>query len=77
MRNFRPTDEQSMLDFFYHLHDTLVLLGAHGNVAKLVEKPEAISASDVADLRQYNLKLIDATKMKLVNINKREVVIDK
>lgn len=58
------------LEFFHHLHDTLILLGAGERFAKLVENPQAIKEFDVNDLRRYNGKLIDAMKQKMVDINK-------
>ena len=65
----RPADHTVVRDFFHNLHDTLVLLGASANVADLVERPEAITAADVDDLRNFNGKLIAETKWKLVNLN--------
>ena len=62
-------------EFFYHLHDTLVLLGADAKLAALLDNPDAIRAADVDHLRRYNGQLIDATKAKLVNINKLAVVV--
>lgn len=67
-------DPSAAKDFFHHLHNTLVLLGAGSRYATLVENPEAITASDVDDLRRYNLKLVDAVKDKLANIHKLGVV---
>jgi hypothetical protein len=68
-------EKPAIRDFFHHLHDTLVLLGAGANLANLVQSPETINESDVDNLRRYNCKLIDTTKDKLVNINKLAVVV--
>lgn len=70
-----PEQQAAVREFFHHLHDTLVLLGADANLAELVESPETIRAAHVDDLRRYNGKLIDATKYRLVNINKLAVVV--
>lgn len=69
----KQSENSAARDFFHHLHDTLVLLGADEEIANLVETPEMISESHVFDLRRFNGKLIDATKSKLVNINKLAV----
>jgi hypothetical protein len=71
----RQADEPVVRDFFHHLYDTLVLLGADARLARLVENPQAISAADVDDLRRYNGELADATKSKLANLNKLSVVV--
>jgi len=62
--------------FFHHLHDTLTLLGAGQRFAKLVEFPETIKIEDVDALRNYNCKLIDLTKDKLVNLNKIAIFVE-
>ena len=62
-------------DFFHHLHDTLILLGANAQLTELVENPEAIRVAHVDDLRNFNGKLIDTMKDKMVNINKLAVVV--
>ncbi len=63
-------------NFFHHLRDTIILLGGEIEIANLLEKPDEITESDVDNLRRFNCKLIDATKDKLVNINKIKVVVN-
>jgi len=57
-------------DFLHHLHDTIILLGVEDDFANLLKDPNKIIDSDVDKLRALNGNLIDATKTKLVNINK-------
>ena len=59
--------------FFHHLRDTIILLGGEAGLADLLVAPYDIAESDIDRLRQFNCKLIDATKHKLVNINKIKV----
>ena len=61
-------------EFFYHLHDTLVLLGADAKLAELLDNPAAVGASTWTTCR-YNGQLMDATKDKLVNVHKLAVTI--
>lgn len=56
--------------FLHFLHDTLILLGSGSHLANLVNNPDDICQEDIDDLRNFNIKLIDNTKQKLVDINK-------
>lgn len=62
-------------DFFHHLRDTIILLAGEIEIANLLERPDDITEADVNELRRFNCKLIDATKDRLVNINKIKVVV--
>ena len=68
-------DQNTKAEFFHHLRDTIILLSGETEIADLLEKPDDITKSYVDNLRQLNCKLIDATKHKLVNINKIQVVV--
>lgn len=75
LANYCPSRDHIAREFFYHLHDTLVLLGADARLVELLDNPGEICASDVEHLRRYNGQLIDATKSKLVNVNKLAIVL--
>ncbi len=62
-------------NFFYHLRDTIILLGGEARIANMLEYPDSISEFDVDELRRINGRLLDATKEKLVSINKIKVVV--
>lgn len=65
-------EKDSDFDFRYLLRDTIILLGGEGSIADLLKKSldENISEDDVAQLRNYNLKLLDEAKSRICNINK-------
>lgn len=63
-------------DFLYHMRDTVILLGLDRYFADLLSDPGTATEADIDALRKYNGKLIDATKSRLVNINKLAVATD-
>jgi hypothetical protein len=63
-------EQPTLRSFLHHLHDTIILLGGDIAFANLVKNPDMIDESAVNELRQYNGKLVDATKDKLAGINK-------
>lgn len=73
----RPREQQTARKFLHHLHDTLVLLGAPAKLAELVEGPESIRPSHVDALRRYNIRLLEAAKDKLTNVNKIAISVGK
>lgn len=60
-------------DFFHHLRDTLVLLGADVRFADLIEYPDDITHKDLDELRRFNGNLAEAIKTKMTNLNKLAV----
>lgn len=56
-------------EFLHHLRDTIILLGGGTRLANMVERAESATPQDVDELRKTNLRLIDATKDKLVQLN--------
>lgn len=56
-------------EFLHHLRDTIILLGGGTRLADMAKGAESSTARDVAELRQTNIRLIEATKDKLVNLN--------
>lgn len=67
-------DPKVLRTFLHHLHNTLVLLGADIRFAQALNDPGAISEADIAELRNYNVQLINATKGKLVQLHKTALV---
>ena len=65
-------EKDSDFEFRYLLRDTIVLLGGDPHIADLLKKSldESISEDDVAQLRNYTLKLLDEAKSRICNINK-------
>ena len=56
-------------EFLHHLRDTFILLGGGTRLANMVERAESATQQEVDDLRKTNMRLIDAAKDKLVNLN--------
>jgi hypothetical protein len=63
-------NDRNASEFFHHLRDTLILLGADVELADRLESPEPLDASDVDKVRRFNGELVEALKTKLVNISK-------
>ena len=55
-------------EFLHHLRNTIILLGGGTHLANMVERAEAATGADVDELRQLNLRLLDATKDRLASI---------
>lgn len=55
--------------FLHHLRDTIIILGGGTKIANMVENAGTASEADVDELRRVNIRLIDSTKERLVNIN--------
>lgn len=70
-----PANQKTLRRYLRFLHNTLVILGADIRIAVLLNNPEIITETDVAELCQYNLNLIDATKDRLSNLNSKRVEI--
>ena len=56
-------------EFLHHLRTTIIMLGGGTKLANMVERAESASATDVDELRQLNINLIDSAKDRLANIN--------
>lgn len=67
----------TMKEFFYHLHDTIILLGGGTNIAKMVENSESLTQSDVESLKAYNCRLITLAKDRVANIHRMQIRTDK
>jgi len=65
--------DNELIEYVRFLHNTLVLLGCDVRFATLLNNPEIITEADIAELKQYNLNLIDETKDRLANINSKKV----
>lgn len=65
---------QVQRDFLHHLHDTVILLGGGTKVANMIDRTEALSESDVEELRDINYRLITSTKDRLVGVHSTSVV---
>jgi hypothetical protein len=63
--------------FLHHLRDTIVLLGGGTQLANMVERADVVTESDVDEVRRINCRLIDATKERLVNLNKLSIVAER
>jgi hypothetical protein len=61
-------------EFLYHLHDTVILLGLEKRFADLLNRLDRIDEADIEELQRYNGRLLDATKDKLLGINRITVV---
>jgi hypothetical protein len=59
--------------FFHHLHDTIILLGGGMQLANKVKHPDVLTDADVDELRRLNIRLLDRTKQRLVDINKTTI----
>lgn len=68
------TNEES--EFFHHLHDTIILLGGSKEIAHLAANSDAIKPEDVDNLRNYNIKLIEAAKDKLSHIHTTRILVN-
>ncbi len=60
-------------EYLYQLRDTVILLGLDVRFADLLTNPDRIETWDVEELQRENGKLIDATKDKLMNLNRLAV----
>ena len=65
--------EELKSELFHHLHDTIILLGGSSEFANLAEPGADIKLEDVDNLRNYNIRLIDATKDKLSEIHSTKI----
>lgn len=61
--------------FFHHLRDTIILLGGGTHIANMASKPDEISATDVARLKDYNILLETQVKDRLANTNSMTIQI--
>jgi len=59
-------------DFRHHLRDTILLLGGKQEIADLMVKSQdgQIKEADVDALRNYNIGLFSATKLRINTLNK-------
>lgn len=64
---------QEEAEYFHHLHDTIILLGGSKEIAHLAANSDAIKPEDVDNLRNYNIKLIEAAKYKLSEIHSTKI----
>lgn len=55
--------------FLHHLRDTIIILGGGTKLADMAECAESATEADIDELRRVNIRLIDSTKERLVNIN--------
>jgi hypothetical protein len=63
-------------EFLHHLRDTIILLGGGTHLANLVEQAGSAKEGDVDELRRINIRLIDATKERLVNLNSLRIAVE-
>jgi len=65
-------DNEHLSDFLHHLHDTIILLGGGTSLAlKILRlKDRAVQEEDVDDVRNYNIRLIEEHKNRLICLNK-------
>lgn len=66
-----PTACSADFDFRHHLYDTLILLGAPLEIAEMLKKSEdfGVTETDIDILRNFNCRMIDGLKTRLVSIN--------
>lgn len=62
-------------EFYYILHDVLLLSGVPIEIAGKAKNPDAITDSDIEEVLNLGCKLIDETKFKLANINKMTIIV--
>lgn len=75
-RDGTPTKER----YLHHMRDTLILLGLDAGLdmwlIDLIVDPSRAEDADADALRNFNAKLINTTKDKLVNINRLSIQTD-
>ena len=83
MRESGPSSESekpgashpSDYDFRQHLYDTIVLLGGKKEIADLLVRSQdyQVSQSDIDELKNYNLALMESLKSRVANIRKARI----
>jgi hypothetical protein len=71
-----PTEPHpSDYDFRQHLYDTIILLGGKKEIADILVRSQdyQVSQSDIDELKNYNVMLIENLKFRRANIRKSRI----